>query len=104
MSVSFVYITAKDKSEAAAVGHTLVDERLAACVNIIPGMSSIYRWEGDIEEAGEVVLIAKTRSSRVEQLIERVKQLHSYACPCIVSWRIEQGHPPYLDWIEKESS
>jgi periplasmic divalent cation tolerance protein len=103
MSVAFVYITVKDATQAAAIGHSLVDERLAACVNIFAGMLSICRWEGEIEEAGEVVVIAKTREDVVTRLIERVRHLHSYACPCVVSWRIDQGHQPFLDWIEKES-
>jgi len=103
MAVSFVYITTRDKSEAAAIGQTLVDERLAACVNIFDGMQSIYRWEGEIEHASEAVLIAKTKESLVSQVIGRVKQLHSYTCPCVVSWAIAAANEPYLDWIEKET-
>jgi periplasmic divalent cation tolerance protein len=103
MAVRFVYITAKDKTEALLLGRALVEERLAACVNVIDGMTSIYRWEGEIEQASEAILIAKTQPSRVADIIERVQRLHSYACPCVVSWPIEAGHAPYLDWIEKET-
>lgn len=103
MPVSFVYITAKDKGEALAIGRALVDERLAACVNVLGDMTSIYRWEGRVEEAAEAVVIAKTATDRVDRLVARVKELHSYACPCAVAWPIESGLAPYLDWIERES-
>jgi periplasmic divalent cation tolerance protein len=103
MAVSFVYITAKDKTEALVIGRTLVEERLAACVHVFDGMASIYRWQGEIEQATEAVLIAKTKDDLVPPLIERVKRLHSYTCPCVVAWGIGTGHTAYLDWIEKET-
>jgi periplasmic divalent cation tolerance protein len=102
MEFRSIYITAKDEIEARKIGLALVSERLAACVNYFP-VKSIYRWQGSIEEASEMALIAKTSSQRVEPLIERVKQLHSYQTPCIVSWPIDEGNLPYLDWI-KEST
>jgi periplasmic divalent cation tolerance protein len=98
-----IYITASSRDEAENIGHHLVKEKLAACVNILPGMQSIYRWEGRIETADETVLIAKTRSELFERLEKRTKELHSYECPCIVAWPITAGHRPYLDWIEKET-
>jgi periplasmic divalent cation tolerance protein len=103
MAVWFVYITARDKTEATAIGSALVQERLAACVNIFDAMTSIYRWEGKIERASETVVIAKTQESRVPELIERVKRLHSYACPCISAWPILEGNRAYFDWIEAET-
>jgi len=93
------YITAKDKSQALSIGRALVEERLAACVNVIDNMTSIYRWEGEISEDHEAVLIAKTSSGKFEALTERVKQLHTYACPCVVSIPIAGGNGEYLDWL-----
>ena len=96
---SFVYMTASSKTEALTIGRTLVAERLAACVNVLDGMTSVYWWNGKIEEASEAVLVAKTTDDLVDRLIERVKALHSYKCPCVVSWPIEKGNEAYLEWI-----
>jgi periplasmic divalent cation tolerance protein len=93
-----LYITAKDSEEAHWIGSALVGEKLAACVNYFP-IQSIYRWQGKIEENAEVALLVKTRQSLVQKVIERTKQLHSYEVPCIESWPIESGYPPYLEWI-----
>jgi periplasmic divalent cation tolerance protein len=103
MQVYFVYMTARDEAEALVIGRTLVEERLAACINILPAMTSVYWWEGELEQSSEAVLIAKTQQGLVPELIERVKRLHSYACPSIVAWPAHAGHQPYLDWIEKET-
>lgn len=102
MEYRSIYITAADGTEARKLGLTLVQEKLVACVNYFP-IHSIYRWKGSIEESGEVAVIAKTRRELVDRVIERVKQLHSYDVPCVVSWVIEQGNPDYLEWI-KEST
>ena len=99
----FVYITAGSPDEARRIGRTLVTERLAACVNIVDGMESIYHWQGAIEEGRETILIAKTRSGLFSDLAERVKAIHSYTTPCIVEiplGRIEAG---YLAWLAAET-
>ncbi len=98
----FVYMTAGSKEEANTIGRALVEEKLAACVNIIDGMTSIYRWEGKLESASETVLIAKTMSDTVEALTARVKTLHSYDCPCVVSLNIQGGNQQLLSWIEEQ--
>jgi periplasmic divalent cation tolerance protein len=103
MASWFVYITAKDKTQALAIGRVLVEERLAACINVLDGMTSVYWWEGTLEEASEAVLIAKTTEPRMPALIARVKSLHTYDCPCVVAWPIGTGNRPYLDWIKKET-
>jgi periplasmic divalent cation tolerance protein len=103
MASWFVYITAKDKAQALTIGRALVAERLAACINVWEGMTSVYRWEGAVEEATEAVLIAKTSESQIPAIVDRVKELHSYACPCVVAWPLARGNPAYLDWIEKET-
>ena len=102
MDYRSVYITAADETEARKLGLALVQEKLVACVNYFP-IHSIYRWKGNIEESGEMAVIAKTRQDLVDHVINRVKQLHSYDVPCVVSWVIEQGNPDYLEWI-KEST
>ena len=103
MRFSMVYVTAKDKDEAKAIGRGLLEEKLAACVNIIDSVSSIYWWKGKIEEAEEAVLIAKTKETLVPELIKKVKSRHSYECPCIVSLPIQDGYPLFLDWIKNET-
>ena len=100
MPVNFIYMTSGSKSEAQKIGKALVESRLAACVNILDNMQSIYRWEEKIQEDSEVVLIAKTTESLVSQLIDKVKSMHSYDCPCIVSLSVQDGYPPFLDWIK----
>jgi periplasmic divalent cation tolerance protein len=102
MQYRSVYITAGDEDEAGRIGRTLVEEKLAACVNINP-MKSIYRWEGKIREEGEVAMFVKTRAELVDKVIERVKELHSYEVPCIVSLPIEKGYPDYLKWIDEST-
>ena len=98
-----VYITVKDRREARKIGKKLVKSRLAACVNIIEGMNSLYFWEGKLRDDEEVILIAKTRASLVSELIEEVRAMHSYRCPSIVSLPIEDGNDEFLDWIAEET-
>jgi periplasmic divalent cation tolerance protein len=102
MAVNFVYMTAGSKAEAQQIGNALVEGRLAACVNILDNMQSIYRWNERIQQDTEVVLIAKTTDNLVSALIDQVKSLHSYDCPCIVSLPILNGYPPFLDWVQQE--
>lgn len=103
MSASICYITVGPRAEALAIGRALVEERLAACANLLDGAVSIYRWQGKIEQDDEVVLIAKTRTELVDRLIARVRALHSYDCPCVVALPIEQGNAEYLAWIKAET-
>ncbi len=103
MSTAIAYITTATRDEALVLARTLVEERLAACANVIPGMTSLYHWQGQLEQSDEAVLILKTRQSLVEQLIGRVQVLHSYDCPCVVTWPIAAGNPEFLQWIETES-
>lgn len=104
-NLRLIYITTSDKKEAREIGCKLVEERLAACINIIDNMESIYWWEGKLEESNECVLIAKTHYSKVKKLTKRVVELHSYECPCVISLTIteDEGHAPYLDRIEQNT-
>ena len=104
MSVCMVYITAGDEAEAKALGRALVEARLAACANVLPGITPIYWWEGKVEEGREVALIAKTRADLVERLTAFVKERHSYDCPCVVALPIAAGNPAFLDWIAAETA
>ncbi len=99
-----VYMTAADEDEAGRIGRALVAERLAACVNVIPGMRSFYRWQDEVHDDREVVVIAKTREALVDALVARVKELHSYDCPCVVALPIGAGNSDFLDWIEAETA
>jgi periplasmic divalent cation tolerance protein len=103
MEFCLIYVTASDNTEAETIGHAMVEERLAACANIIPGMRSLYWWEGRLETGAETVLILKTRRDLAERAVERVKALHSYDCPCALVLPIQAGNPAYLNWIGAET-
>jgi periplasmic divalent cation tolerance protein len=94
-----IYVTAPDAAAALALGRVLVEARLAACVNCLPGMRSIYRWQGAVEEAKEAVLLLKTVRSRQAAVLAAVTSAHPAQCPCILVLPIRGGFPPYLDWI-----
>ncbi len=96
---SIVYITAGDFDEAKKIGKKLVEERLAACVNIFP-ITSIFRWKDNMEEAKEFGIMVKTKTEKVKEIEKRVKELHSYEVPCVVSFNIDEGSQDYLKWIE----
>ena len=101
--ILFAYITCADADEARRIGKALVSERLAACVNILPGMESHYWWNGKMDSSREAVLIAKTRAEARKSLLERVLDLHPYETPCVVFLSVTGGNPEYLDWIARES-
>ena len=94
-----VYVTAADADEARRIGRTLVEENLAACVNVLPGHTAIYRWEGKLEEGAEGAFLAKTTAARFGALRARVRALHSYALPCVVAFPAETGDAEFLDWV-----
>jgi periplasmic divalent cation tolerance protein len=99
-----VYVTAADAEEAQEIGRAMVEARLAACANVLPGMVPIFRWEGAIGEGSESVVILKTTESRVDALIAAVEAMHSYDCPCAVVLPIVGGSRAFLDWISQETS
>lgn len=103
MDTLFVYVTAKDEAEAKRIAKAVVEERLAACANMLGGIGSVYWWEGTVCEDYEVALILKTSAERKAELIGRIKELHSYDCPCIVCLPIADGNPEFLDWIRSEA-
>jgi periplasmic divalent cation tolerance protein len=99
----FVYTTYPSLVEAERIGKAILEKRLAACVNILPGMISHYWWQGAIERGEEVVMIIKTRASLAQDVRATVKALHSYTVPAILVLPIEGGEPGYLDWLMRET-
>lgn len=95
------YVTAPDENIAKKLAHEIVEKQLAACVNIVPSITSVYSWEGKINEDSEVLLIIKTRKSRVDDLAEFIRKNHPYSVAEVISIPIENGNPPYLEWIGK---
>lgn len=100
MSVVSVYCVFADAEEAERIGQIAIEERLAACINIFGPCRSIYRWEGRVETAEEVPAIFKTSATRVDALIARVAELHSYVVPAITVWHVERLLADYGDWVE----
>jgi len=100
MAVVSVYAVFANVQEAEQIGRTVIEERLAACINILPGVRSIYRWQGKIESADEVAAILKTHHWQADALIARISALHSYDVPCVVAWPIDKILRSYADWVE----
>lgn len=94
-----IFCTCPDKLTAERLAHILVKEKLAACVNVLPNITSIYRWEGDITTNDECLLLIKTTSERYEELEKTLKAAHPYEVPEIIAMDINQGLPAYLDWV-----
>jgi periplasmic divalent cation tolerance protein len=100
MTVVSVYAIFADADEAERIGRQMVEERLAACINILGPCHSIYRWERALETTDEVAAILKTTLARSDGLIARIAALHSYEVPCIAVWPIDKLHSDYADWVE----
>ncbi|KAM6993416.1 divalent-cation tolerance protein CutA-like [Passerculus sandwichensis] len=97
--LSAAFVTCPNLSVATELARSLVQRRLAACVNVIPGVTSVYTWQGKLEEDSEVLLMIKTRSSRVPALSDFVRSHHPYEVPEVVALPVAQGNPPYLRWV-----
>ncbi len=95
-----VLVTAPSEAKALELGQRLVDERLAACVNVVPGVTSIFVWEGKREEVSEALLVIKTRAERYPALQQRVLELHPYSVPEVLALAVEAGAPAYLRWVQ----
>jgi len=101
--VCVVLVTAPNPEVAAKLGRSIVEERLAACVNVVPAIRSIYRWKGEVQDDSESLLVVKTRKDGVERLRERVVALHPYEVPEVIALDVTRGHKPYLDWVLAEA-
>jgi periplasmic divalent cation tolerance protein len=100
MAVVSVYAIFANGDEAERIGRAVIEEQLAACINILPAVRSIYRWRGVIESADEAAAILKTTTVSADALIARIAALHSYDVPCIVTWPIDKVLASYADWVE----
>lgn len=99
-----VHVTVPDRERAEEIARVLVGERLAACVSILPGVTSIYRWEGEIHADDEVLCLIKTEADRFAPLAERVTALHPYQVPEILAFAVVDGSPAYLEWLAAETA
>ena len=102
--VRSVYLTFPDEDTAARIALTLLEERLIACANILPGARSLYRWDGATQDESEVVAFAKTVERRLPELVARVRELHPYETPCVVALSSFGGDPGYLQWVRDETT
>ena len=100
MNLVTLYAVFADRNEAERIAMTVVEERLAACANILPPIRSIYRWRGAVQSADEIAAIFKTTEQVSEALMARVASLHSYDVPCAVIWPIDKALKPYAEWVE----
>ncbi|REL39318.1 divalent-cation tolerance protein CutA [Rhodohalobacter sp. SW132] len=98
-----LYVTTGNRDEARRIGKVLVEEKLCACVNILDPMESLYWWNGEVQNETETVLIVKTTQKMVSEVTKRIKKLHSYEVPCVISLPLssEEGNPEYISWIRK---
>ncbi len=102
MPAVLIYITVADEEEALRLGRLLVEENLVACANVVPRLLSCFRWEGQVQQEEESLLLAKTRSHLVSAIVDRVKAAHSYEVPAVLALEISDGNPDFLQWIGQE--
>lgn len=102
-AIWIVYSTFPDAQTAQAVARQLIEKKLVACVNIGRDVKSVYLWKGKVEEASEVMLVAKTTRLNAEKTITAIKHLHSYEVPCIIAYPVGKGHKPFLQWVSDET-
>jgi periplasmic divalent cation tolerance protein len=101
-SVVVVLTTASSAEVADRIGTALVEEKLAACANFVPGVSSVFRWKGEVQREVEILVVLKTTASRLGDLRRRLVELHPYEVPEMIALDVRDGHPPYLDWVRAE--
>ena len=103
MKIWLLYSTFPERDKAFSAARALLDERLVACANVSAEMTSLYRWEGTLQQEPEVSFIAKTGKDKVEAAVARLKELHPYALPAILAWPVEKGFVPFLEWVTAET-
>ena len=99
MQLILLYVTLKNKQEALVMAERLIAEKLAACANILPTHTAVYKWNGTPQQEEEVILLAKTTPARREQAIARIAALHNYDCPCILALPVEAAYTPFGEWV-----
>jgi len=103
MSETVTFVSCGDVRQARAIARALVEERLAACVNVLPGATSVYRWQGKVEESREVLLLIKSTTARARRLEARVKALHAYELPEVLTLKVAGGSAAYLRWLRENA-
>lgn len=103
MTAVLIYVTASSPDEAETIARSAVAERLAACANVLPAITSYFWWGDEVQSDSEIAIILKTRDDLAESLTARIKQLHSYECPCVVAVPIVTGNADFLAWIDTET-
>ncbi len=102
MDIKIIYLTAKDSEEAKKIAHFLLEKKLVACVNILGNIESLYIWNGSLENSTETALLLKTTAKLENTVIESIKKMHSYECPCIMSFSPSGGSADFLTWIKAQ--
>lgn len=97
--ISVLYVPCGKREEAESISRQLLEEKLIACANIIPAADSLYIWEGMLEQTQESILLVKTSPEFRGRVMQRIEELHSYSCPCIIEWKIEAVNPAYSAWV-----
>ena len=103
-NVLIVFVTVSSQEEGERIGSSLVESKLAACVNVLPQVSSIFSWQGKIEKDGEIMLLIKTTSERMDDLAAKIKEMHSYDVPEILAVPVFAGSRDYIDWVHQETN
>ncbi len=101
--ILMVMSNAPDMATASTLARLLVDAKLAACVNVLPGVQSVYRWQGKVEQASEVTLLMKTTRRQYSPLQQALVAAHPYDLPEVIAWPLSEGYAPYLHWIAAET-
>lgn len=99
-----VLVSAPDRDEAVGICHSLLSEGLVACGNVVSGVTSVYRWKGQVEEDSEYLIILKTTAERAPEVVKRVPELHSYDVPEVLVMEVAAGFQPYLTWVAEETA
>lgn len=100
--MKLIYATFGSKEEAVSIAHKLLAEKLIACANIFDGSTSVYRWNGEVQQQSEAILFAKTTQEKAQKVVSRIKELHSYELPCVLVLPVESGLPEFMKWVEGE--
>ena len=102
--ILMVFVTVSTEEEGKKIGNILVENRLAACVNLVPQIHSIFRWKGNIENENEVLLLIKSTRERIDELVAKIKEIHSYDVPEILAIPVFAGNRDYIDWVLEETT
>ena len=102
LKYSILYVVFSSKEVAQQIAKLAIENKLVACANLLPGMTSIYQWQGKMEVRNECVALLKTLTSKVEEASDFIASIHQYECPCIIAIPVESGNKIYLDWLEQQ--